>query len=296
MPTYIITHKIDTISILHDSFEFGGFTFSPWSYDSASGTSNGWLAEKSYDARNIHDAGEEFAKEFFPIVDRIAFISQCHTSASLQPFLITKADEDRFNCRLAKKRDPVSLSFEEQERASLSALATYDPDGDVFRCLREATNATSFDTRLTMLVAAMEAIAGRTKPNGKREVDKDIIADTILRDKDLFKRLDKYGSGIRNQILHGAVVDMDLHGDTKYNEEVGDKIIAYFNEHLGTAIDTEASGRPRSYVPSFTTTGGWFRWSTKLAKPQLPNLNAIFSGGDYDYLEYCELIEEPADY
>ncbi len=72
-------------------------------------------------------------------------------------------------------------------------LERYEETGDVFRYLREATNATTFYTRLVMLVSALEAMAGELRNNGFRHVDRQYIANEILRDEELCERL--FGGG-----------------------------------------------------------------------------------------------------
>ena len=99
---------------------------------------------------------------------------------------------------------------------SLENLERYDKN-EVFTYLRESTNAGSFTTRLAMLVAALEAIAGEMKNQKIRGTDKKYIAEKILKNSDLCDNIFKYGTGIRNQILHGHEINLEIHGETNYN-------------------------------------------------------------------------------
>ena len=244
MPAHIISHRIDTVLELHDSFEFYGYNFEAWNYDYVSGRSNGWLVTKEVEADTFNDASREFFTGFHKLVDRIAFIGQCHTTTDLEPFLITRNGDSRFFWRYSRRYGPVPLHFDSEEVRSLEALGKYDERGDLFLYLHEAVNATSFYTMLTMLVSALEAVAGGMDAP-KNEV-REYIADNILKDAELCDKLFKYRTGIRNQILHGGFVDLEQHGETNYSTIVYDAIIDYFNQNYGLEIDKGAANRPRT--------------------------------------------------
>ena len=294
MPTYVIHHKIDTLLQLWEPFDYNGFSFSAWCVDYQAGRQDGWLVKKQIEADTIEEAFRQFSPHFYWLVDRIAFIGQCHTTADLETFMIIKPDDNRFFWRYAKKREPVPLHFNDDEGRSLAALDKYEEKGDVFRYLREATNATSFYTMLVMLVSALEAMAGITDEKGHRNVDREYIAEKILKDKALCDRLFKYGEGLRNQILHGGFVDYSMHGGTNYNIIIYDAIIDYFNDCHGLKIDKTAKGRPRTMAGKYTVWSHWCEWVKDDTQISLQLLNQKC---DADAVgEYYTMIEQPDDF
>lgn len=294
MPTYAVHHKIDTLLELWEPFEFDGFGFRALNVDWTTGRQNGWLALKTIDAETLEDAFRQFTLRFYPLVDRIAFIGQCNTTAELQTFIIAKPEDRRFFLRHSKKRQPVPLHFNAEEIQSLAALEKYEEKGDVFRYLREATNATSFYTMFAMLVSALEAMAGVTDEKGRRKTNHQYIAEDILRDKLLYKTLFKYGEGIRNQIFHGGALDAEMHGDTDYNGKIREAIIDYFNDRHGLKIDRTAAGRPRTISGTYTVWGGWCEWVKDDVPMSLELLSQKYDAADA--AQYYRRIDKPDDF
>lgn len=294
MQAYVIHHRIDTLLELWEPFDLNGFRFRACGVNYETGRQNGWLAVKTIKEITAEEAFRQFSLELHRIVDRIAFIGQCHTAAELESFIICKPNDERFFWQYTTKRGPVPLHFNENEIRSLTVLNQYEESGDVFRYLREATNATSYYTMLVMLVSALEAIAGTTNEKGSRAINKNVIADEILKDKELTDKLFKYGEGIRNQILHGGFVDHDMHGRTNYNEIIYNSIIDYFNECHGSEIDKGAVGRPRTIIGSYSVWRGWCEWVKEDEELSLEVLNQKFDAPDE--AKYFTMIDKPDDF
>lgn len=294
MPRYVIHHRIDTLLQLWKPFEYDGFSFSAWEIDHQRGRHHGWLARKEIEGETIDSAFEHFSKRFNDLVDRIGFVGQCHTTADLEPFMITKPDDSRFFWRYAEKRNPVPLQFGENEIRSLEALERYNERGDVFTYLKEATNASTFYTMFAMLVFALEAMAGATDQKGWREIDRTYIATEILRDEELCKKIFKSREGIRNQIFHGGFVDFQAHGSIKYNEAIYDAIVDYFNDRHGLEIDTKARNRPRTVSGNYETWLGWCEWVSKETAIDLKLLNEKIRAPDSG--KFYRIIEAPKDF
>jgi hypothetical protein len=126
----------------------------------------------------------------------------------------------------------------------------------VFRYLHEAINTPDFHARLAMLASALEAIAGEVE---KGKTNHPYIKDNILQDGDLYNKIFKHSSGIRNQLLHGKRIDEEVHGKTTYNSIIYGKIVDYFNrEHL-TKIDKKVIGAPRTIGRSYDVWRGWLK-------------------------------------
>lgn len=295
MATYIIQRRIDTLLELWEPFELDGFSFRASGVDLIEGTQNGWVAKKEVEAETAKEAFNTSSKNFRRLVDRIAFIGQCQTTADLEDFLITKPNDSRFFWRCSKKRAPVPLQFNGEEVNSLRKSYDHEHNGDVFRYLTEAVNATSFYTMLVMLTSALESIAGSvTNERGFRRVDKNYIAENILKDSNLCSRIFGHGAGIRNQILHGGFVDEKMHGGTDYNSIIYKAIINFFNEKHGFEISTEAVGTPRTVTGNY---GIWMHWCEWLKTDEDISLELLHEKFEVDDSNlYFRSIEEPADF
>lgn len=295
MPTYFIDHRIDTLAELWGgSFMFDGLRVEPWSVDMQRGRQSGWIAKAEVEADTIDDALRDFFERFYRLVDRVGFIAQCHTAAELETFRITKPNDRRFFWRFSRKQDAVPLHFNEAEIKSLLALEEYELRGDVFRCLREAVNATSFYTRFAMLVAALEAIAGQIETRRGLKTNRAYISDSVLKDRELCDKIFRARDGIRNQMLHGSFVDSEQHGYTNYNQVIYDAVVDYFNEQHGLEIDKGARGAPRSAAGSYRESRGWWRLVAEDPDISLQKLCEIFDQPDSP--SYFTLIDTPDDF
>lgn len=265
MNLYHIEHRITTVAELYDPFEFRGFTINPWNFDPTSGTcGDAWCAIKDIEAENVDEAFLTFRRELFSIVDRIAFVSQCYTTADHDAYLIlrTNDNEQRHLFFLYAQQHPVTpLMFLDEEKTALYGLEAYKEKGDVFRYLRESTNASTFYTRLAMLISALEAMAGeRVDLNGRRkQTETDYIENEILKAKDLYDKLYGYGTGVRHKLLHGGKVDLasSEHKDTNYVEEIYVAILRYFQDSHGVALNTQVIHPQRIPLGNYRSWGGW---------------------------------------
>lgn len=290
MPNYIFQHKINTIAELWKPFEHNGFCFEAHNVDMVQGRQGGWIACKEITKDNFDDAYDEFFSDLYPLVDKLSFITQCFAVVELEPYLIKRRDRPEFFLQHTKERGHVPLNFGEDQLASLRALESYSERGDAFRYLREAINAPDFYTRLAMLATSLEAIAGEVT-EGKTNHDE--IKNVILKNNELYMKIFKSKTGIRNQLLHGKKIDLKLHGGIKYNDDIYDKIVRYFNSEHGTKINTNVIGAPRTIGRNYHRWYGWLKPRT--------------DGVDVDLGQLCELnlddvtkdfktMERPGDY
>lgn len=313
MSHYHIEHRIKTLSELDDPFEFSGFRLSPWKFDPASGSSgDAWCAAKDVEAENFDEAFRTIIGELYPIVDRIAFVSQCFTMVELQPFLILKLNNNEHSqlaFRYTDERPVVPLNFGREEKASLEALEGYRERGKPFRLLREATIASSFYTRFVMLVAALEAIAGEVvdKKRGFKRKDGDYIRDEILKDAELYAGIFEPGTGIRNQLLHGAKVDLtsDRHAAIDYIDNIHKAILRYFREKHGINISQDIVEPLRNPTGNYRVWEGWLQPKDNSVALDLWSIHQWFKftqdnhGSDRngDFVERFNVLHEvPPDY
>ncbi len=256
MHSYIIEHKVNTVSYSFDPFEHRGYQFSPFSDDDSGNQYGGWIAKTTMEANNVEEADKRFTVEFNDLINRISFVSQCYTSIILEPFLIRRSDRPEFYLRSTEPTGPSALHFGEDELTSLASLENYQNRGDVFRCMNDANNTHGFSTRFSMLCAALEAIPGDNLPRTEK---RRYIADEILKDGDLCKRIFEHKGGIRNQLLHGDEIDLEVHGKTPYVQQAYDAIVQYFNQKHGTKIQTDVVSAPRTLGGNYRGTRGWLK-------------------------------------
>jgi hypothetical protein len=251
MNQYFIEHKIKTLAELYEPFSFRGFTFEQWDSSPAIGpTGEAWRASKIIEAPNVDDAFKVFIDDFYPVVNRVAFVSQCFTMIELQPFIAVRLNDNNdytFFFYGTKERRGVPLAFDADEIHALMELEKFKEKGDVFRFLREATNATSFYTRFAMLTSSIEAMAGEipdTKGNTKI-TNKEYISRYIIQDEKLYDNIFGYRDGLRNVISHGNKPDLneERHEGFEYIRDVYQSILKYFSERYAVEINTRVINR-----------------------------------------------------
>lgn len=287
MNSYLIQHKIATLTQLWDDpFEQDGFRLCQWNFTIRDGSiGKAWIAEVIEQADDAITAINNFRKRLLPFVDRVAFASQCYSVAELESFSVQKQNDNPENIlffRYSKNCKGVSLHFGDEEKATLAAFAKYPMRGDVFRYLSESINATTFYTRLAMLIAALDAIAGEKESSGRKETDKKYIKNEILKDEKLFERLYAYGQGIRNQLFHGASVDFTKAGTEEYSlpDQIYSKIVAYFNKKHGASISTDVVSAPRNPIGIYQVSNLWLQSNFGQNNLNLRQLTKLYEGKD----------------
>ncbi len=283
MNRYLITHRIFTIAEIYEAFSYHGFRFSPWNYDPRSGTcGDHWVATKEMLSDTPTNAFREFIVDFERAMDRIAFVSQCYCSTNRESFILQKLNDNSQNIfyfQYALQANPVPLHFNNEELQALEALESYEEKGDVFRYLREACAGTSFYTRCTMLISALEAIAGEeNSPKGHKRTNTDYIKTTILQDDTLFDQLYAYGSGLRIQLMHGKHLDNEL-STTEDIDFIGDiyrAILRYFLEKCGADISQDVVHPMRGPLGNYKTWKSWLEPLSSDIDINLFNVHSLF--------------------
>jgi hypothetical protein len=267
MNAYLIAHKIRTLAEIWSEapFSHGGFEFRQWGFAWSVGRpqARAWIAKREMCATSWIEAITAFRADLFRIVDRIAAVSQCHTTASTESFLVLRKNDNSeriFLLKYSRVRPPVPLVFNEQ---SVEALNKLDALGDKLHALeylREATASTTFLTRLIMLLATLEALAGEKPSKGnRRKTDKDFIKNEILKDDALYNRLYETGTRLRHAIAHGHKLDLteDVRLGIDYVGQVYMAIIAYLNDHFDLNIDTKVTNPQRTPYGNYEFTQTW---------------------------------------
>lgn len=263
MNQYLIEHKIKTLSQLWDDepLNFKGYKFRQWDFTFGDGAiGDAWIASKIIEADNPQDAINKFRKELFPIVDRLAFVSQCFMSLELESFLILRKNDNptkAFFLRHTNEVKGVPLHFGEEEKEALEKIEQYDKE-NVFLYLREAVNSIRLTShaKVAMLIAALEGMAGEIEINGKKFTDKDTIKNEILSDEIIHEKIFAYGEGLRNKIFHGAENNLGKDG-VDYIDTINSKVVGFFNKKFGIRINGGVVNPHRNFYANYDGRQAW---------------------------------------
>lgn len=303
MNTYLIEHKIKTISELWDftdnqqPFNFRGFEFRQWDFNISDGAiGDAWIAKREVEAKNAESAIQFFRKELIDIVRRVAFVSQCFASADLEPYFILRLNdnpEQVLFLSYSEESEHVSLHFGEEEKESLEKLEKF-PNPVVLEYIAQSGRAATYTTRLAMLIIALESIAGEINP-GKTNMQ--YIKDEILKNYDLHDEIFKFGTGIRNKIFHGK----EIVGGKDYAQIIYDRIIDFFNVKYGTKINTAVSQPQRHLFGNYYGYKGWLQprinisdWELKYVLANHDNGNSVHEGGRKEVI--FDIVARPDQY
>lgn len=255
MNKYKISHKIKTVAEVWEPFEYNDFKFRQWDFTIADGPKGeAWIAEKEIEAGNLSEAINKFRKDLLEIIQQCCFVSQCYFSLIPESWMVIKENdnpENAFFLYFTREIKAVPLHFNKEELESLKKLQSF-PRKPAFMYLNESTNATTFYSRLAMLIIALESIAGEKCPN---ITDKDYIKNTILKDGQLFEEIFNFGDGFRNKIFHGK--EADITGD--YIDKIYKKIVEYFNFEYSTKVNLGVKHPQRNPWGNYEELKGFFR-------------------------------------
>ncbi len=269
MPTYDVQGRIRTLAQLYSDWEFEirGIHLSQWTFESGAPRGRGWLARAIIKADDVEAAYIRFQHDLTELTDRIAFVSQCYTAVEGESSLILPQENnpDRaffFNFSFERGSSPLGFGLEQQ--AALARLEIYEERGNAFRLLREACNSPWFYTRFSMLVAALEALAGEVNTDRGPIRNTEYIRDVILKDEVLNDQIFKFRNGVRNQVLHGRKFEDSGADGGNIVDAIYDAIRRYFREEHDVHLEENVIRPMRNPTENFH---GWRHW----LKPRSPN-------------------------
>lgn len=246
MNRYKITKKIKTLAHLLQPFDYEGFHFKQWGSTVKDGpTGHAWIADKLIEAGDTAKAINKFRKNLSKIITQCCLVSQCYFRMISEPFMVLKQNNNPnniFYLYYTNERRAVSLPFRKEEIESVKHLKSFPRKG-AFMYINESTNATSFYSRLAMLIIALESIAGEKSIS---VTDKDYIKNDILKDNALFNKIFQHGTGIRNKIFHGKEVAIK----DNYVKKIYESIVKYFNTKYHTTINLNVVNPQRTFSGS----------------------------------------------
>ena len=263
MNKYLIQYKLATVAELFDSFSYGGYDFSNYSKDWQS--CDAWIVSKEIEADNSGIARYTFIKDLIPCIERFSTISQCAFRINANSYFIfrtTNNPENIIYIYYVKSTPPVGLHFDKEEIEQLDKLLKI-PNQKACMYIMEATNATTFFTRLTMLIGAVESLAGEITKGKVVSTDKNELIN-ILGDS-LYKKLFDYGTGLRNKLFHGSITDTQIFDGL--NDEIYCKIRTYLRVKYGVEMSETVVQPQRNFHDNFEYTATFEKFNG------IPNLD-----------------------
>lgn len=274
MNQYLIEHKIKTLSELSKPFDFEGFNFRQWDFNYRDGwLGDAWIAKKIIEEENVLKAINVFRKELASIVERMSFISQCFASMNLESYLIIKKNDNHDNVLFlfsSREAKGVPLHFNEKEKKDLNKIKDFERQA-VFKYLNESTNATTYYTRLAMLVIVLESIASAMKKESGLTV-KEYIEKEILKDGNLYQTLFAKGTGVRNRLFHGQEINIA----EDYAGKIYKKIVEYFNSKYGLEINTGVISPQRNFTGNYAAGRAWLKPQDGIDKVDIKKAVEVF--------------------
>jgi hypothetical protein len=291
MPEFQIEHEVHSLAQIFEPVEFRGYVFRLWQ-DGRLDPFNveKILIEKSIQAETFSEAIVCFRTNLEDIINRLSFLSQCFMDYEHGSFSIKQSDPplNHFFFRHIFSVSGVGLHLDKEEKTSFDAIENFSPPGDLFGFLREAINASTHTTRFTMLISALEAIAGEKiyKP-GRRNTNKDFIRDEIL-GSEMYDYIYAYETGVRNAVLHGRSVDLTPRNG--HIEDINSKVYKCIRDYLirehGLLMNGNATGVPRNPFNNYNIWQGWLVSRAENINHDLTDLvrmsYAEFESGDDD--------------
>lgn len=303
MNEYLIEHKIKTLAELwDDDFAYEGYDFRQWDFTIADGAlGDAWIAKKVIEAEDVLKAINTFREKLNSVIERVSFTSQCFATINPESYLIIKKNNNPEHILFlfsSKERKAVPLHFGVAEKEALSKIDNFKRQA-VFRYLNESTNASTYYTRLAMLVISLESIASAMKKEAGLNV-KEYIEKDILNDSDLYNKLFADGTGIRNRLFHGQEVSIT----EDYVERIYKKIVGYFNTKYGLKINAGVVNPQRNFTNNHEAGRAWLKLKDETSEIDLKKAVEVFemAYGGYDRRDRGEFdkiflfAKKPNDY
>lgn len=230
-------------------FSYKGFDFT--SYDKEWWKGNAWVASRKVKCKNGGEARFTFLNELLPLIDRFSVISQCTFRFIANTYFIyklTNNPEKRLFIHYVRSVRPTGLHFGEKEIQQLNKLDKVPNKGGLFFIL-EAANATTYYTRLTMLIMAVEGLAGEIRDKGQIRTDHESIKKILGRE--LWGRLYTYGIGLRNKLFHGNITDHAAY--EKIADEIYKRIVQYLKNEFKVEVEENVVQPQRGFYGNFET-------------------------------------------
>jgi hypothetical protein len=290
MNKYIIQQKIHTLSniYVHDGsyrheMHIDELSFYPWEFNFAEGHKTGyWLASFNINSTNFRDAFSAFAKKLYPMLSKIALLSQCYTEVLNQSYLIHKEGSELAFLRYTRSSSGVPLAFDENSFKALEILhKSEDINTEFYYYWNDALNVTGYSAKLLLMCSALEALHKSRLPQlSKTQFRKTILGEEL--EKMIFQDNDR---GIRQRLTHGEYFDenTDTHN---YVQLIYNKIVEYFNDNIFEEALIRTVTNPQRH-PDQNKEGGYY-WLKRTEESPEFDLRDIVNNCDKDFTGYLD--------
>lgn len=250
MNSYLIKYKISTVAELIKPFQYEGYEFS--SYSEEWWNCGAWVASKTVKAKNAGEARFKFLNGLMPLVEHFSTISQCGFRFIANSYFIyrqTNNSERVVFIYYVRSVSHTGLHFDDQEISQLEKIRKV-PNKKGFFYIMEAANATTFYTRLTMLIGAVEGFAGEITTKGKVKTNLPIVKKIL--GNELYDKLYTYGTGLRHKLLHGNIEGHHLFEGI--NDDIYKKLTDYLKSEFDIHLEENVVHPQRNFYGNFEQT------------------------------------------
>jgi ribosomal protein S19E (S16A) len=192
------------------------------------------------------------------VIEKFSVVSQCAFRLAANTYVIYKQTnnaEKILYIYFVRKTGHTGLHFDEEQQEQLVKLEKL-PNQKAWFYINEAANATTFYTRLAMLIGAVEGIAGEKTIKGRKktnfEVSKKILGE------ELYKKMYEQGKGIRHQLLHGNVNTEEIFDGL--NDELYTKIRIYLKTEYNVELYEDVVHPQRNFHDNFEYAGMFMKF------------------------------------
>jgi len=227
-----------------------GFSFEP--YDHREWYRCGaWIASKTITATNCVKAFSSFLRNILIPVSKCSVISQCAFRLVGNSYFIYRENQNSekviFICHVYST-GYTGLHFTDHEIMQLPKFNAI-PRKQALFFIMEAANASTFYTRLVMLLAATEALVGEIKKGKKVETNKKALRRIL--GSTLFDKFYAYGTGLRHKLIHG---NLDTKTHRRFNglaKKMYDRLRDYFKNEFGIQLNERVVHPQRNFYDNF---------------------------------------------
>lgn len=247
MNNYLINYKIATVAELIESFSLDGYDFS--SYTKEWWNCDAWVASKVIEANNAGEARYKFINGLILQIEKCSVISQCAFRIVANSYFIYKKTNNPdkiIYIYYVRDVGHTGLHFDTKEIKQLPKFDSVSNKKGLFYIM-EAANATTFYTRLSMLLAAAEGFAGEVKIKNQTRTNP-IVLQEIL-GTELHKKLYAYGTGLRHKLLHGNIEAHYLFEGL--TDEIYDKLRKYLNAEFDIQLKENVVHPQRNFYDNY---------------------------------------------
>lgn len=259
MNKYLIQYKIATVAELIHPFNARGYSFK--SYADSWWNCDAWVVSKVIEANTAVEARMSFHKDLIPQIEQFSVISQCAFRIIANSYFIykeTNNPEKIIYVYYVRDVGHTGLHFDNDE---IDQLPKFDKitNKEGLMYIAEAANASTFYTRLSMLLAGAEGLAGEITTVGRVETNKDELKEIL--GVDLYVKLYGYGKGLRHKLFHGNVKTHQLFDGL--TEVIYNKLRKYLKNKYDIQLEESVVHPQRNFNGNYEFAATWKRLRDK---------------------------------